>query len=163
MSADAQVRDNLAAQLRGMAQAEIGRLRLIAAGDDWPVLAQVELDLRQARARVQFIQGMTAAELAAVAQEISTWPVWLARCGSVWNRLDASAGLPRRAPRRRPSDRAATQKLWKRGVWLRQRKKHGFCVAPAGATPIKEEFPCQRANPKFSLEFTFNFPRSPFG
>lgn len=68
MSAATDMQDNIAAQLRGMARADFGRVRLIAAGDDWAALACAELARRRALVLVQFIQSLTDAELSAVAQ-----------------------------------------------------------------------------------------------
>ncbi|WP_019939750.1 hypothetical protein [Bordetella sp. FB-8] len=67
MSAAAEMQNNIAAQLRGMARADIDRIRLIAAVDNWPAMAEAELDRRRALERVQFLQSLTNTELAAVA------------------------------------------------------------------------------------------------
>lgn len=61
-----EMQNNIAAQLRGMARVDIGRVEMIAAGTDLKYLAHEEIARRRVMSRAQFIQSLTDAALAAV-------------------------------------------------------------------------------------------------
>ncbi len=66
MTTVSEMKNNIAAQLRGMARVDIGRVEMIAAGTDLKYLAHEEIARRRVMSRGQFIQSLTDAELAAV-------------------------------------------------------------------------------------------------